>query len=112
MSSSNVIWLADTNYRIDLGNDDVRSLAEQGEYDALVAVDQVCCKFFFHRPTMRHNFVFCNSSSKSLTIVEHLWDMRKAHCCSHPHINMMSGRIIMIPARRREYQLGLVGSTM
>ncbi|KIM68900.1 hypothetical protein SCLCIDRAFT_104475 [Scleroderma citrinum Foug A] len=40
-SHDNVIWLADTNYRIDLGNDDVRSLAEQGEYDALVAVDQL-----------------------------------------------------------------------
>lgn len=38
---SNVIWLADTNYRIDLENERVRQLAEEDDYDALLSVDQV-----------------------------------------------------------------------
>lgn len=37
----NVIWLADTNYRIDLDNASVRSLAERDDYDPLFAADQV-----------------------------------------------------------------------
>ena len=38
---SNIIWLADTNYRIDLSNESVRSLATQRDYDPLVGSDQV-----------------------------------------------------------------------
>lgn len=38
---SNVIWLADTNYRINLDNDDVRTLVASNSFDALVGVDQV-----------------------------------------------------------------------
>ena len=38
---SNVIWLADTNYRIDLENSLVRSLAEEENLDPLVAADQL-----------------------------------------------------------------------
>lgn len=38
---SNIIWLADTNYRINLPNESVRSLATKGEYDPLVGSDQV-----------------------------------------------------------------------
>lgn len=38
----NVIWLADTNYRIDLENETVRSLALNNDFDSLVAADQVC----------------------------------------------------------------------
>ena len=41
----NVIWLADTNYRIDLDNASVRSLAERDDYDPLVAADQVLSSF-------------------------------------------------------------------
>ena len=37
----NVMWLADTNYRIDLENERVRSLAQADDYDGLVAADQV-----------------------------------------------------------------------
>lgn len=37
----NVIWLADTNYRIDLDNATVRSLAEHDDFDPLLAADQV-----------------------------------------------------------------------
>lgn len=37
----NVIWLADTNYRIDLENERVRYLAQMDDYDALFAADQV-----------------------------------------------------------------------
>ena len=37
----NVIWLADTNYRIDMENEVVRKLAETDELDALVAADQL-----------------------------------------------------------------------
>jgi hypothetical protein len=37
----NVIWMADNNYRIDLDNGTVRSLAEADELDALFAADQV-----------------------------------------------------------------------
>ncbi|KAH8830391.1 SacI homology domain-containing protein [Flagelloscypha sp. PMI_526] len=37
----NVIWLADTNYRIDLENGIVRSLAEADDYDSLLAADQL-----------------------------------------------------------------------
>lgn len=37
----NVIWLADTNYRIDLDNFSVRSLAEASDFDTLLAADQL-----------------------------------------------------------------------
>jgi len=37
----NVIWLADTNYRIDLDNAAVRTYAEANDFDPLVAADQV-----------------------------------------------------------------------
>lgn len=37
----NVVWLADTNYRIDLENDVVRSLAQCDEFDGLLAADQL-----------------------------------------------------------------------
>ena len=37
----NVIWIADTNYRVELDNEIVRHLAENDELDALVASDQV-----------------------------------------------------------------------
>jgi len=40
-SHENVIWLADTNYRIDMDNEIVRSLAKTGDYDGLVAMDQL-----------------------------------------------------------------------
>lgn len=36
-----MIWLADTNYRIDLENEIVRSLATTDQLDALLAADQV-----------------------------------------------------------------------
>lgn len=38
---SNIIWLADTNYRIDLSNESVRSLVTKRYYDPLVGSDQV-----------------------------------------------------------------------
>ncbi|PPQ77402.1 hypothetical protein CVT25_010984 [Psilocybe cyanescens] len=40
-SHENVIWLADTNYRIDLDNATVRSLAEHNDFDPLLAADQL-----------------------------------------------------------------------
>ncbi|KAF8528795.1 phosphatidylinositol phosphate phosphatase [Hysterangium stoloniferum] len=40
-SHENIIWLADTNYRIDMDNEIVRSLAKAGDYDGLVAMDQL-----------------------------------------------------------------------
>ncbi|KAF8204786.1 inositol polyphosphate phosphatase [Pholiota molesta] len=40
-SHDNIIWLADTNYRIDLDNATVRSLAEHDDFDPLVAADQL-----------------------------------------------------------------------
>ncbi|KAK7695728.1 hypothetical protein QCA50_000364 [Cerrena zonata] len=40
-SHQNVIWLADTNYRIDLENERVRALALSDDYDALLAADQL-----------------------------------------------------------------------
>ncbi|KZW04268.1 inositol polyphosphate phosphatase [Exidia glandulosa HHB12029] len=40
-SHENVIWLADTNYRIDLENEVVRQLAVTGEFDQLVGADQL-----------------------------------------------------------------------
>ncbi|KAF8165492.1 inositol polyphosphate phosphatase [Crassisporium funariophilum] len=40
-SHQNVIWLADTNYRIDLDNATVRSLAEHDDFDPLFAADQL-----------------------------------------------------------------------
>ncbi|KAI0700745.1 inositol polyphosphate phosphatase [Cytidiella melzeri] len=40
-SHQNVIWLADTNYRVDLDNERVRQLAQADDYDALVAADQL-----------------------------------------------------------------------
>ena len=36
-----MIWLADTNYRIDLDNERVRTLAQIDDFDALLAADQV-----------------------------------------------------------------------
>lgn len=41
MNCRNVIWLADTNYRIDLDNATVRALAERDDFDPLLAADQV-----------------------------------------------------------------------
>lgn len=41
----NVIWLADTNYRIDLDNETVRSLALADDFDSLLAADQVGIHF-------------------------------------------------------------------
>ena len=38
---SNVVWAADTNYRINLTNDEARTFAEQDDYDSLFAADQV-----------------------------------------------------------------------
>ncbi|KAL1680770.1 SacI homology domain-containing protein [Schizophyllum commune] len=40
-SHQNIVWLADTNYRIDLDNETVRSFAEHDDYDALLAGDQL-----------------------------------------------------------------------
>ncbi|KAG2013815.1 phosphatidylinositol phosphate phosphatase [Coprinopsis cinerea AmutBmut pab1-1] len=40
-SHDNVIWLADTNYRIELDNYTVRTLAENDDFDALLAADQL-----------------------------------------------------------------------
>jgi len=37
---SNVVWAADTNYRINLSNDEARTFAEQDDYDSLFAADQ------------------------------------------------------------------------
>ncbi len=42
---SNIIWAADTNYRIDLDNDTVRPLAEADDFDTLVSADQVRLNF-------------------------------------------------------------------
>ena len=41
LSHSNIIWLADTNYRIDLDNASVRSYAEDDALDMLLAADQL-----------------------------------------------------------------------
>ncbi|RPD80946.1 inositol polyphosphate phosphatase [Lentinus tigrinus ALCF2SS1-7] len=40
-SHQNVIWLADTNYRIDLDNERVRTLALMDDFDGLLAADQL-----------------------------------------------------------------------
>ncbi|THG98860.1 hypothetical protein EW026_g3386 [Hermanssonia centrifuga] len=40
-SHQNVVWLADTNYRIDLENERVRHLAETDDFDALLSADQL-----------------------------------------------------------------------
>ncbi|TFY81149.1 hypothetical protein EWM64_g2863 [Hericium alpestre] len=40
-SHDNIVWLADTNYRIDLENEDVRSLVQDNNFDALLAADQL-----------------------------------------------------------------------
>lgn len=49
---SNVVWLADTNYRIYLDNGLVRSLASQDDYDALLAADQVRLEQNFLIPSL------------------------------------------------------------
>ncbi|KAI0335627.1 inositol polyphosphate phosphatase [Cubamyces sp. BRFM 1775] len=40
-SHQNIVWLADTNYRIDLDNERVRTLALIDDFDALLAADQL-----------------------------------------------------------------------
>ncbi|EJU06333.1 inositol polyphosphate phosphatase [Dacryopinax primogenitus] len=40
-SHENVIWMADTNYRIDLSNEEVRGLIEADALDELLAADQL-----------------------------------------------------------------------
>ncbi|KAJ7752739.1 SacI homology domain-containing protein [Mycena maculata] len=40
-SHDNVIWLADTNYRIDFDNDTARSLVASDDFDSLLAGDQL-----------------------------------------------------------------------
>jgi len=39
LSHSNIIWLADTNYRIDLDNASVRAYAKGDALDMLLAAD-------------------------------------------------------------------------
>ena len=38
---SNIIWMGDMNYRVDLDNDTARSLAQKDDFDGLLAADQV-----------------------------------------------------------------------
>ncbi|ORY72560.1 SacI homology domain-domain-containing protein [Leucosporidium creatinivorum] len=40
-SHDNVVWAADTNYRISLPNEEVRRLAQEDDYAALLAADQL-----------------------------------------------------------------------
>ncbi|GAA6051835.1 hypothetical protein JCM3770_005490 [Rhodotorula araucariae] len=40
-SHENVVWAADTNYRISLANEQVRAAAEQDDYDTLCGADQL-----------------------------------------------------------------------
>lgn len=40
-SHENIIWLADTNYRINLDNESVRARSEANDFDSLVAADQL-----------------------------------------------------------------------
>lgn len=40
--NSNVIWVADTNYRVDLDYNTAKALAEADDFETLFAVDQVC----------------------------------------------------------------------
>lgn len=39
--SSNIIWLGDANYRLDLDNETARALVDADDFDALLAADQV-----------------------------------------------------------------------
>lgn len=41
LACRNVIWLADTNYRIDLENETVRAFAQAEDFDSLLSADQV-----------------------------------------------------------------------
>ena len=50
---SNIIWLADTNYRIDLANETVRSLATESNHDPLVGSDQVGFSSFLEDARLR-----------------------------------------------------------
>lgn len=61
----NVIWAADTNFRISLSNDEVRTAAEQDDYDTLYASDQV--RSPARRPSLccAHRFLPSFSSSLS-----------------------------------------------
>ena len=43
----NVVWAADTNYRIDMENEDVRRLATSDNFDSLLAADQVWRIYLF-----------------------------------------------------------------
>lgn len=38
---SNVIWLGDANYRLDLDNETARALVDADNFDALLTADQV-----------------------------------------------------------------------
>lgn len=40
-NDSNIVWAADTNYRISLPNEEVRGLAEADAYDELYEADQL-----------------------------------------------------------------------
>jgi len=40
-SHDNIIWLADTNYRVDLTNENIRRMVDADELDVLVAADQL-----------------------------------------------------------------------
>lgn len=57
---SNVIWAADTNYRISLPNEEARRLAEQDDYASLLAADQVSDS----RLPRRHSLT-CHSDSSA-----------------------------------------------
>jgi hypothetical protein len=80
----NVIWLADTNYRIDIENETVRALVAKGDLDELVAADQV-------RGVIRCNLELMEFRSSNVPLIHkrHFSAMTKALLFSLPPIVMM-----------------------
>ena len=77
----NVVWLADTNYRIELDNELVRQLATSDDFDALLAADQV--RFILDTRYMFSLVLQNLCSSRDLWTRElRFWDMTRVLYCS------------------------------
>jgi len=92
LPNSNIVWLADTNYRIDLPNDNVRLMVDADELDALVAADQVRTFFLDDWSEYLVLTTFSYSWRKWWIRKSHFRIMKKGHWRSAPHTNMIFSR--------------------
>lgn len=99
----NVIWLADTNYRIDMENAEVRALAEADNLDPLFVADQASRLYGTGAAAE-----FSISSDMLWIPVMHLAAMKKDRYCFDQRTVTTWARMSTIRARKCAFLLGQV----